>query len=73
MNPVGYDDMIWDPPETWADLGFSGPSFGMGVLLVVCVLGGILFAAPVILKEGRRRRDGYKRVRSARADPEYDA
>ena len=71
---MGYDDIIWDPPETWADLGFSGPSL-KGGLLIVCSLVGILLVAPMILKKKKGRKDGYKRVRSAvgrtRA-PEYE-
>ena len=50
LNPVGYDDIIWDPPETWADLGFSGPSL-KGGFLIVCSLVGILLVAPMILKK----------------------
>ncbi|KAL7540766.1 hypothetical protein ACHAXR_010368 [Thalassiosira sp. AJA248-18] len=68
MNPAGSDDIIWDPLETFADLGFWGPNFtkgGMGVLTVVGLLAGILIAAPVVLKMGRRRREGYMRVRSS--------
>mmetsp|Transcript_18812 Transcript_18812/g.33884 ORF Transcript_18812/g.33884 Transcript_18812/m.33884 type:complete len:682 (-) Transcript_18812:178-2223(-) len=64
MNPEGYDDIIWEHRETLGDLGFWGPSFGqgMGIGLVVCVLLGILLAAPVVLKMGRRRMEGYRSV-----------
>lgn len=70
---MGYDDIIWDPPETWADLGFSGPTL-KGGLLIVFSLVGILLVAPMIFKKKKGRRDGYKRVRSAvgRTAPEYE-
>mmetsp|Transcript_5567 Transcript_5567/g.13916 ORF Transcript_5567/g.13916 Transcript_5567/m.13916 type:complete len:703 (-) Transcript_5567:494-2602(-) len=79
LNPTGYDDVIWDPPETIEDLGFAGPSVrgGMGILVVVCSLVAILFVAPLVLKRGRMiqwrsrgDREGYTRVRSA-AGAEY--
>merc|ERR1712216_161800 len=66
LNPVGYDDIIWDPIETLSDLGFSGPSLkgGLGILLIICTLAGILLVAwPMVVK--RNRRDGYMRVRAA--------
>jgi len=68
MNPVGYDDVVWDPPETFADLGFWGPSLsgGMGILKVVGALAGALLVAPLVLKTGRRRMDGYRSV------PDYE-
>lgn len=71
LNPVGYDDIIWDVPETLSDLGFSGPTLkgGMRIMLFICGLAGILLVAPVILKNGRQKRDGYRRIRSA---PEYE-
>ena len=70
---MGYDDIIWDPPETWEDLGFRGPSLrgGMGIL-IVCLLAGILFAAPVVFRKHRRRVEGYIGVRSGPAAPEYE-
>ena len=74
MNPTGYDDIVWDPPETWADLGFSGPSLrgGMGIMLIVCALAGIMLVAPVMLKKARRRRKGYRRVRASAGPPAPD-
>jgi hypothetical protein len=69
LNQVAYDDVIWDPLDTWADLGFRGPSLKgpMGVMLTAFVLFAII-VAPIVLnnkKEKRRRMKGYSRV------PEY--
>ena len=66
LNPVAYDDIIWDPIETWRDIGFTGPSLrgGMGILTIIS-LAGILLVAPMVLKKRKRARDGYRRVRPA--------
>ncbi len=76
LNPTGYDDIIWDPPDTWSDLGFSGPSLkgGMGIIFTVLSMLGMLFVAPLALKKRRRRIDGYTRVKSVRREvaPEYE-
>ncbi|KAL3784767.1 hypothetical protein ACHAW5_008138 [Stephanodiscus triporus] len=66
LNPTGYDDIIWDPPDTWSDLGFSWPSLrggGTG-MIIVCVMMSMVLLAPVALRRERRRREGYKRVKS---------
>ena len=68
MSLGGFDDVVWDPPETWADLGFTGPR--AAGILIVCVLAGIMLAAPAILKKGRQRRQGYSRV--GPSGPEYE-
>lgn len=66
LNPMGFDDVIWDPPETLADLGFTGPSLkaSMGIAFIVAILAGILLMAPVVLKKrkSKQRRRGYERV-----------
>jgi len=71
LNPMGYDDKVWDPEDSWSDLEFRGPSLkgGMGIVMIVGMLAGILLVAPVVLKRGRRMREGYNSVRST---PEYE-
>jgi len=72
-NPMGYDDILWDPPETLADLGFRGPSLklvsGGVVFLGLLVVG--LFVAPMVFRQRRRATVGYVPVRGAVA-PEYE-
>ncbi len=34
LNPMGYDNIIWDPPETWSDLGFHWPSLCSGMVVM---------------------------------------
>lgn len=69
LNPVAYDDIVWDPVDTWADLGFHGPDLKgpMGVMLAAFVLFAII-VAPIVFnnKKKRRRMKGYSRV------PEYE-
>jgi hypothetical protein len=69
LNPTGYDDVIWDPPDTLSDLGFSWPSLGGGGagtgMIIVCAMAATTLLAPVALRRGRRRREGYARVKSA--------
>lgn len=59
LNPVGYDDIIWEPPETWSDLGFSGPDLrgGFGTTLVLLSMMGILFVMRVEQKKRRWKLD----------------
>jgi hypothetical protein len=63
---MGYDDIIWDPPETLDDLGFSWPSLkGCGTaMLILSVMMAVVMLAPMALRRERRRREGYKRVMS---------
>ena len=68
LNPVAYDDIIWDPVDTWADLGFRGPSL-IGptlVMLVVACIGFVIIVGHVVLKKKESRMKGYSRV------PEYE-
>ena len=69
LNPTGYDDIVWDPPDKLSDLGFSWPSLrggGAGTgMMIVCVMAAMILLAPVALRRERRRREGYKRVKSA--------
>jgi hypothetical protein len=64
LNPIGYDDIIWDPPETLYDLGFSWPSLrGCGTAMIILfVMMAMVLLAPTALRRERRRREGYKRV-----------
>ena len=68
LNPIGYDDIIWDPVDTWADLGFRGPSLKgpAGVMLVAAFIAFVIIVAHVVLNKKRRRMKGYSRV------PEYE-
>ena len=65
-NPIAYDDIIWDPPETWADFGFSGPSLKLftGGFLFVAVFVALLFVAPFVLRKHRQIRGGWVPVPS---------
>jgi hypothetical protein len=69
LSQVAYDDIIWDPVDTWADLGFSGPNLKgpMAVMLAAFILFAII-VAPIVFnnKKKRRRMKGYSRV------PEYE-
>eukprot|EP00804_Cyclotella_cryptica_P029784 CCRYP_020653-RB/>CCRYP_020653-RB protein AED:0.30 eAED:0.30 QI:255/1/1/1/0.66/0.5/4/1655/442 len=66
-NPIGFDDIVWDPPETWADFGFSGPSLKVlsGGILTLGVLVVILFMSPFVLKKRRQIMGGWAPVSSA--------
>jgi hypothetical protein len=59
LNPTGYDDIIWDPPETWSDLGFHGPSLrgGMGVMVVFLSMMGILLVMRIVMSKKRRQKN----------------
>jgi len=74
LNPVGYNDIDWDPPEKLSDIGFTGPSLrgGLGIILVVGLLAGIFLLAPVVLKMGFRRREGYRSVSSGPGASDYE-
>ncbi len=71
LSQVAYDDVIWDPVETLADLGFRGPELKgfMGVVLAAFLLFGVV-VAPIVWnskKKKRRTRNGYSRV------PDYES
>ena len=72
LNPVAYDDIIWDPVETWADIGFFGPML-IGptlVMLVAALVGFVVIVGHIVLNKQKRRRkvrmNGYSRI------PEYE-
>jgi len=64
MNPRGFDDIVWDPPESIEDLGFHGPMLHWPVVVLIGGLLGMLFVAPFVLRRRRRFFMGYKQVRS---------
>ena len=65
-NPVAYDDIIWDPPETWADFGFSGPSLRVltSGISTVSVMVAILLIAPLVFRKRRQVIGGWAPVPS---------
>ena len=35
---AGHDDYVWEAENTWADLEFQGPRWGLSPFLVVCLM-----------------------------------
>lgn len=66
LSLVGYDDTIWEVPDTWSDLGFSWPSLrgsGRGMIIVGIMMITVLLAPLALMKRRRRqRREGYKHI-----------
>lgn len=73
MNPIGSDDIVWDPEESISDLGFHGPSFAKGIRVkwIIGLLFVILTVALVVLKRGTQR-NGYRNVRSGESSKDYE-
>eukprot|EP00985_Skeletonema_marinoi_P002287 scaffold946_cov165-Skeletonema_marinoi.AAC.1 len=67
LSQAANDDVIWDPVETLADLGFRGPNLKgpMGVMLAAFILFAVT-VAPIVLNNKKKRRKGYSRV------PDYE-
>jgi hypothetical protein len=65
-NPVGFDDIIWDPPESWADIGFTAPSFEVlsGGMVVLSFLVFMLVVSPLVLRKRRQIMGGWTPVGS---------
>eukprot|EP00562_Extubocellulus_spinifer_P006029 CAMPEP_0178516632 /NCGR_PEP_ID=MMETSP0696-20121128/25222_1 /TAXON_ID=265572 /ORGANISM="Extubocellulus spinifer, Strain CCMP396" /LENGTH=660 /DNA_ID=CAMNT_0020146931 /DNA_START=283 /DNA_END=2265 /DNA_ORIENTATION=+ len=56
LVPHGFDDIIWDPPSTWEELGFEYPtSFSIFLLLSLSVIVAGVFLSTVC----KRRLDGW--------------
>lgn len=75
LNTGGYDDIVWDFPDTWSDLGFTWPSLnddaaGRGMILVGGMVVLVLLAPLALMRRRshrrRRQREGYKEVGNVR-------
>ena len=74
LNPAGFDDVVWDPPDALADLGFRGPSLKRpSAAILVVALAGTMLLAPAILRKRRRTGGGYRAVPSRASECERRA